>query len=286
MFFVGLAVLTLLSEAATAQPLVCLIDDAHWLDHSSAEVLSFVARRLDAESVVLLFAESDEDAIGELSTLPELQLRPLTDVDAIDLLASSTVTPLDDRVRDRIVAESRGNPLALLELPRDLSDADLMSPFSMSGSTVAARIEASFLTRVDQLSGDTQQIVLIAAAEPLGDPTLLWRAAAELNIRPEAAAPAETAGLLEIRTRVTFRHPLLRVAVYRAAPPEQRRAAHRALAAVTDASADPDRRAWHRAQAMLAPDEEIAGELSSQRPGLGARGVSPRARPFSSAPPN
>jgi DNA-binding CsgD family transcriptional regulator len=260
-FFVGLAVLTLLSEAATTQPLICVIDDAHWLDHSSAEVLSFVARRLDAESVVLLFAESDEDAIDELSTLPELQLRPLTDADAIDLLTSSTVAPLDGRVRDRIVAESRGNPLALLELPRDLSDADLMSPSSMSASTVAARIEASFLARVDQLSGETQQIVLIAAAEPLGDPTLLWRAAAELNIRPEAAASAETAGLLEIRTRVTFRHPLLRVAVYRAASPEQRRAAHRALAAVTDGSADPDRRAWHRAQGMLAPDEEIAGEL-------------------------
>jgi DNA-binding CsgD family transcriptional regulator len=271
-FFVGLAVLTLLSDAAARRPLVCVIDDAHWLDHSTADVLSFVARRLHAESVVLLFAEADEDASHELSSLPELQLQPLTEDDAVALLTSSTVVPLDDRVRHRIVAESRGNPLALLELPRDLSDANLAGTHSLSDSTLAARIEATFLARVQELPDETQQIVLVGAAEPLGDPTLLWRAAAELGIRSEAAAPAEAAGMFEIRARVTFRHPLLRLAVYRAASPEERRAVHRALAAATDAAMDPDRRAWHRAQAVLAPDEDIAAELEVAATRARARG--------------
>jgi DNA-binding CsgD family transcriptional regulator/tetratricopeptide (TPR) repeat protein len=271
-FFVGLAVLTLLSEAAATRPLICVIDDAQWLDHSTARVLAFVARRLQAESVFLLFGESDEDATDELSTLPELRLRPLADADALALLAVSTVSPLDERVRDRIVAESHGNPLALLELPHDLSNADLVGAYGLSASTVKARIESNFLARVEQLPDDTQQLILIGAAEPLGDPTLLWAAAAEIGIPPEAAAAAEAAGLLEIGARITFRHPLLRLAVYRAASPMRRRAVHRALATVTDGDADPDRRTWHRAHAVLAPDEEIGAELEVAATRSRARG--------------
>ena len=272
-FLVGLAVLSLLSDAAETQPLICLVDDAQWLDRSSAQVLSFVARRLEAESVLLLFAERDEDALEELAGLPELRLQGLSDADARELLASANIGPLDERVRDRIIAEARGNPLALLELPRGLSPASLAGGFALPDELpLPSRIEASFRERVEQLPTETQRLVLVAAAEPIGDPTLLWQAADQLGIPTEAAAPAEADDLIEIGARVTFRHPLLRSAIYRAASPEERRAAHQALAGATDPKVDPDRRAWHRAHAAFAPDEDVAAELELSAARAQARG--------------
>jgi hypothetical protein len=284
-FLVGLAVLTLLSDAAETQPLICLVDDAQWLDRSSAQVLSFVARRLEAESVLLLFAERDEDALEELVGLPELRLQGLSDADARELLASANIGPLDERVCERIIAEARGNPLALLELPRGLSPASLAGGFALPDELpLPSRIEASFRERVEQLPTETQRLVLVAAAEPIGDPTLLWQAADQLGIPTEAAAPAEADDLIEIGARVTFRHPLLRSAIYRAASPEERRAAHQALAGATDSKVDPDRRAWHRAHAAFAPDEDVAAELELSAARAQARGGLAAAAAWSARP--
>ena len=272
-FLVGLAVLTLLSDAAETNPLVVLVDDAHWLDRSSARVLAFVARRLQAESVAILFAARDEGAVDELAGLPDLRLGALSNADAGELLDSAGIGPLDERVRDRIIAEADGNPLALLELPHALSRAGFAGGFAISDRTaLAGRIEASFRGQVAQLPEETQRLLLVGAAEPLGDPVLLWRAATALGLPVEAAAPAEEADLITVGARVTFRHPLLRSALYGAASPEQRRAAHRVLAEVTDPELDPDRRAWHRAQAALAPDEYVAAELEASAERARARG--------------
>lgn len=272
-FLVGLAVLTLLSDVAETQPLVFLVDDAHWLDHATALVLAFVARRLEAESILLVFAEREDEALEELAGLPELQLGGLSSVDARELLASSSLGPFDERVLDRIIAESRGNPLAILELPRGVSSASLAGGFALPDSLpLSSRIEASFRRRVGRLPEETQRLLLVGAAEPLGDPVLLWHAAAGLGIPAEAAAPAEAADLIEVGSRVAFHHPLLRSAIYRAAPPEERRRAHGALAAATDPAVDPDRRAWHRAHATLAPDEDVANELESSAGRAQARG--------------
>ncbi len=272
-FFVGLALLSLLSEHAETQPLVCLIDDAQWLDRSSAQLLSFVARRLRAESVVVVLAERDGDDPSELAGLPELRLRGLSDAEASELVAAVLPGPLDDAVRDRVIAEARGNPLALLELPRGRSSASLAGGFAIPGGLpLPRRIEMSYRRRVERLPIETQQFLLVAAADPVGDPSVVWRAVSELDISSEAAAPAEADGLLEISSRVAFRHPLLRSAVYGAASPEERRKAHRALAAATDPEIDPDRRAWHLAHATLAPDEEVAAELERSAGRAHARG--------------
>jgi DNA-binding CsgD family transcriptional regulator len=272
-FLVGLAVLTLFSDAAEAEPLVVLVDDAHWLDRSSAQALSFVARRLQAESVAILFAAREEGAVDELAGLPELRVGALSEAHARELLDAPGVGPLDERVRDRIVAEARGNPLALLELPHALSPANLAGGFVVpERPPLAGRIEASFRGRVQQLPEETQRLLLLGAAEPTGDPVLLWRAAAALGIPIEAAAPAEEADLLAVGARVAFRHPLLRSALYEAASPKQRRAAHRALAEATDHQLDPDRRAWHRAYGALAPDEDVASELEVSAERAQARG--------------
>jgi DNA-binding CsgD family transcriptional regulator len=272
-FLIGLAVLSLLSDAAGSQPLLCLVDDAHWLDRSSAQVLSFVARRLQAESIVLLFAERDEGGVDELAAMPELRLRGLSEADARALLVAPGIGPLDERIRDRIIAETRGNPLALLELPRGLSAGGLAGGFVLPGeSALPGRIEASFRMQAGQLPRETQRLLLVAAAEPLGDPPLLWRAAGKLAISLDAAAPAEAEELIRVGTRVTFRHPLLRSAIYRAASPEERRGAHRALADATDVAVDPDRRAWHDAHAALAPDEDVATELERSAGRAQARG--------------
>jgi len=272
-FLVGLAMLTLLSDAAEPQPLICIVDDAQWLDRCSAQVLSFVARRLHAESVIVLFADRDHDQPTELAGLPELALRRLSDIDARELLASSTPGRLDERVRQRIIDEARGNPLALLELPRGVSSASLAGGFAVADSLpLVSRVEASFRRRVDQLPEETQRLLLLGAAEPTGDPMLLWRAAAVMGLPIEAAAPAEAADLIAVGTRVTFRHPLLRSAIYGAASPERRRDAHRALGEAIDAERDPDRRAWHRAHAALAPDEEVALELELSADRAQARG--------------
>jgi DNA-binding CsgD family transcriptional regulator len=272
-FLVGLASLSLLSDAVDQEPLLCLIDDAQWLDQSSAQVLAFVARRLKAESIALFFAEREPDELDALAGLPELRLEGLSDVHARELLGSVVSGPLDERVAERIVAETHGNPLALLELPHGSSPVDLAGGFALTAALpLPSRIEESFRKRVERLPAESRCLLLIAAAEPIGDPALLWRAAERFELGPEAAAPAEAAGLLTLGVRVTFRHPLLRSAIYRAASPEERRSAHRALAAATDPKIDPDRRAWHRAQATLAPDEEVAAELERSADRARARG--------------
>jgi DNA-binding CsgD family transcriptional regulator len=259
-FLVGLAALGLLSEAAAAQPLVCAIDDAHWLDRESAQVLAFVARRLGADSVAMLFAVPAPPR--EFARLPELHVRGLAPADARALLLSALGGPLDERVLDRVVAETRGNPLALLELPRGLTAAEIAGGFGTPiTAPLTTRIEESFMRRFEPLDDATKQLLLVAAAEPLGEPVLLWRAAARLGLGVEASAPAEASGLLTLGPRVRFRHPLVRSAVYRAAPPEDRRRAHAALAEATDPEVDPDRRAWHRAYAAGELDEDVAQEL-------------------------
>ena len=279
-FLVGLGVLGLLSDAAEERPLVCLVDDVQWLDRSSAQVLAFVARRLAAESVVILFAER-EPGLEELAGLAELRLTGLPDVSARQLLASVITAPLDERVRDRILAESQGNPLALLELPRASSPGALAGGFGLpGGESLPRRIEASFLTRVQQLPVATQRLLLLAAADPTGEPALLIRAAAQQGIPTGKLAPAEADGLVRLGLQVAFRHPLLRSAIYRAAPTEQRRSAHSALAAATDAEADPDRRAWHRAHATEGPDDDVARALEQSAGRARARGGLPAAAAF------
>jgi DNA-binding CsgD family transcriptional regulator len=272
-FLVGLAALSLLSDAAEERPFLCLIDDAHWLDQSSLQVLAFVARRLEAESIALVFAKRDPGRLDALAGLPELRLEGLTDAHARELLASVVSGPLDERVGERIIAETHGNPLALLELPHGSSPADLAGGFALTAALpLPGRIEESFRQRVERLPAESQRLLLVGAAEPIGDPTLLWRAAERLELGPEAVGPAEAAGLLALGARVTFRHPLLRSAIYRAASPEERRNVHQALAAVTDPEIDPDRRAWHRAQAAVAPDEDVAAELERSADRARARG--------------
>jgi DNA-binding CsgD family transcriptional regulator len=272
-FLVGLALLGLLSEAGRDQPVVCLVDDAQWLDRASTQALGFVARRLLAESVALVFVVREPSDEPELAGLPELTVRGLRNGDARALLDAVTPGRLDVRVRDRIIAETRGNPLALLELPRGLSAAELAGGFGRpDAQPLASRIEQSFIRRLEPLPAATQTLLLAAAAEPAGEVPLLWRAAEELGIGRDAAAPAEAAGLIELGTRVRFRHPLVRAAVYRAATVPDRRAAHRALAEATDPVSDPDRRAWHRANAAQGVDEEVAAELERSAARAQARG--------------
>jgi DNA-binding CsgD family transcriptional regulator len=268
-FLVGLAVLSLLSEVAREQPVVCIVDDAQWLDRASAQALVFVARRLGAESVALLFATRTPG--DELEGLPRLAVDGLALCDAHALLGSALRVPLDERVRERLIAETRGNPLALLELPRELTPAELAGGFgSLDAPGLSGRIEESFRRRFAALPAETRRLLLVAAAEPVGDPVLVWRAAQRLGIEVEAAA--DTDGLLSIGTRVTFRHSLVRSTVYRAASPEQRQAVHRALADATDPEVDPDRRAWHLAQATQGGDEGVASELESSAGRAQARG--------------
>ena len=268
-FLVGLAALNLLAEVAEEGPLLCLVDDAQWLDQVSAQVLAFVARRVAAERLALVFAlrDTDDTDAGETDVqpftgLPELRLDGLADGDARRLLAAGVHAPVDDVVRERVVAEARGNPLALLELPRSAPPARLAGGFELPDAvSVPRRIEDFYERRSGSLPAQTRLLLLVAAAEPTGDVALLWRAAGRLGLSPEAVAPAEAAGLMEIDTRVRFRHPLVRSAVYRAATAPDQRRAHRALAAATDPQGDPDRRAWHQAQAVTGTDEAVAAEL-------------------------
>jgi DNA-binding CsgD family transcriptional regulator/tetratricopeptide (TPR) repeat protein len=262
-FLVGLAVLGLVSEAAAEQPLVCLVDDEQWLDRASVQALGFAARRLAADPVALVFAVRVEGA--ELAGLPELVVEGLPEEDARALLDAALTGPVDARVRDQIIAETRGNPLALLELPRGLSPAQLAGGFGLPGAvSLPGRIEDSFRRQLEGLPEQTRRLLALAAADPSGDPLLVWRAAGRPGIPVQAAATAAgaaTAGLVEFGARVRFRHPLARSAAYRSAPVQQRQEIHRALAEATDPAADPDRRAWHRAQAAAGPDEDVAGEL-------------------------
>jgi DNA-binding CsgD family transcriptional regulator len=272
-FLVGLATLTLLAEVAEHQPLVCIVEDAQWLDQASAQILGFVARRLLAEQIALI--STARTGIGDdvLPGLPELSIGGLGDRDARVLLLDNVYGPLDAAVCDQIVAESHGNPLALLELPRTWNTAALAGGFGLPASQpVAGKIEQSYARRLRQLPADTQLLVLAVAAEPLGDPMLLHRAAATLGVDLVAVSPAVDAGLLQVGRRVQFAHPLVRSAAYRSAAAEDRQRVHRALAAATDAEADPDRWAWHLAQATPGPGEEVAAELERSAGRAQARG--------------
>jgi DNA-binding CsgD family transcriptional regulator len=270
-FLVGLAVLSLLSEVAGERPLICVIDDEQWLDRASVQALGFVARRLAADSVGLVFAARDPGA--ELAGLPELEVTGLRDEDARALLASVLAGPLDARVADLIVAETRGNPLALLELPRGLTPTELAGGFGLPGVVpLAGRIEDSFRRQLEALPAETRRLLQLAAADPSGDQALVWRAARRLGIPVQAGAPAMEAGLVEFGAQVRFRHPLVRSAAYRSASLPGRQEMHAALAEVTDPQADPDRRAWHRAQAAPGPDEEVAAELERSAGRAQARG--------------
>jgi DNA-binding CsgD family transcriptional regulator len=269
-FLLALAVLGLLSDVAEQRPLICLVDDEQWLDQASAQILTFVARRLHAESVGVVFAarKSSDDLAG----LPELVLEGLHEEDARALLDSMLAGPLDVRVRDRILAETRGNPLAMLELPRGLTPAELAGGFFAGTVRLSGSAEESFRRRLESLPTETRMLVLVAAAEPVGEPLLVWRAAERLGIGAAAATPAAEAGLLEFGARVLFRHPLVRSVAYRSAPVQHRQDVHRALAEVTDPELDPDRRAWHRAQAAPGPDEDVAVELERSAGRARARG--------------
>ncbi|WP_127504760.1 helix-turn-helix transcriptional regulator [Actinoplanes solisilvae] len=274
-FLVALAVLGLLSEVAAERPLLCLVDDEQWLDRASALALAFVARRIAADSIGLIFGTRHPGE--ELAGLPELVVEGLRDDDSRTLLESALAAPLDPRVRDLIVAEAQGNPLALLELPRGLSPAELAGGFGLpSALPVPVRIENSFERQLDSLPAATRRLLTLAAADPSGDPLLVWRAAERLDIPAGAAGPATERGLAEFGARVRFRHPLVRSAAYRSAPLDDRRRAHAVLAEVTDPATEPDRRAWHRAQAAEGADEDVAAELersagrAEQRGGLAA----------------
>jgi DNA-binding CsgD family transcriptional regulator len=270
-FLVGLGVLSLFSEVAEERPLLCVVDDAQWLDQSSTLTLAFVARRLLAERVGIVFAARESE--HGLQHVSELELRGIHDRDARALLEAAVRFKLDERVRDRIIAETRGNPLALLELPQGLTAGQLAGGFGLlEAQGLTGRIEESFVRRVCALPEETRQLMLIAAAEPVGDPLLLWRAAERLGISPAAAGAAEAGGLVAIDERVTFRHPLVRSAVYRSSSAEQRRSVHLALAEATDRQADPDRRAWHLAAAASGPDEQAALELERSAGRAQARG--------------
>src|SRR4051795_8636603 len=280
-FLVGLAVLSLLSEVAEEQPLVCVLDDAHWQDRASAQTLAFVARRLLAEAVGFVFAVREPSPTQDLAGLPELFVAGLDEADASTLLHSAIAGRLDERVTDRIVAESRGNPLALLELPRGLTPAELAGGFgSLDVVPLANRIEQSFLRQLGSVPDETRRLLLTAAAEPLGDVTLLWRAAGRLGLGINPAAPARSEGLIELGARVRFRHPLLRSATYRSATVAERQEIHQALAEATDPDTDPDRRAWHRAQAASGPDEAVAAELERSADRAQARGGAAPAAAF------
>lgn len=272
-FLIGLALLSLLSEASRQRPVICTVDDAQWLDRASVHAVAFAARRLAAEPVGIVFAEREPGGEQDLRFLPELRISGLADDDARALLTSGVTGPLDDRVRDRIVAETRGNPLALLELPRGLTPEQIAGGFGLSGfGALTGRIEESYRRRLASMPTATRRLLVLAAAEPGQDAVLIWRAAGHLGVKMQDAEPAAADGLVEFAGQVRFCHPLARSTVYKAAPPEERRAAHRALADATSPDIDPERRAWHRAHAVAGLDEDVAAELERSAARAQARG--------------
>jgi DNA-binding CsgD family transcriptional regulator len=283
-FLAGLGVLSLAAEAADAQPVLCLIDDAQWIDQTSLQALAFASRRLYGESVAMIFATRTGVQVPDLAGLPELVLGGLADSDARAVLATTLPGRLDERVRGRIVAEAAGNPLALLEFSREVTAAgDLAGGFGVSPWMVrplADRVAERFLARVVTLPAATRRLLLLAAVEPLGDPRLLKRAADRLGMSIADLAPAESEGLVRLGAQVTFRHPLVRSAIYRSAPAADRQAAHAALADATDAETDIDRRVWHRAHATFGPDEVVADELERSAGRAQARGGPAAAAAF------
>lgn len=280
-FLLGLATLNLVAGAAGSRPLLCIIDDAQWLDQPTAQALAFVARRLESKPVVLLFATRDHADVGALHGLPELRLQGLPHVDTRRLLARSIPGPIDPIVADRIVEETRGNPQALLELTRAASPAEMAGGFGLSPSRdVSPQIGEELLQQVLALPPQSRQLLLTAAAEPLGDPRLLWRAAAELQLPRTAAGPLRSEGLLSLALRVVFPRPLLRFAVHQLATDEERRDVHFALALATDPARDPDHHVWHLAHAADGPDEALASELERLAPVARRRGGLPAAAAF------
>lgn len=270
-FLVGLAVLGLLSEAGEDQPLLCVIDDAQWLDRASARALAFIARRLLAEKIALLFAAREPGAA--LVGFPEVHIGPLGRRDARILLESVLPARVDDRVLERLVAEANGNPLALLELPRGMTPSQLAGGFGLPAAVpLSDRIEQHFIERLAIVPPDARRLLLVAAADPTGDLALVSRAAEGLGIPESAARALESYGVLDLRAGVVFRHPLARSAVYRAASADERSAIHRALADATDPDREPDRRAWHRAQGTSMPDDDVAAELERSAARAQARG--------------
>src|SRR5580700_3663232 len=267
-FMVALATLSLMAETSEERPMLCVVDDAQWLDRASAQVLGFVGRRLLAESIALVFAvrtpSPGAPAPDHLAGLPELRLGGLDDQSARALLATVISGPLDESVRARILEETHGHPLALLELYRGRSAADLAGGFALpDAGDLPRRIEDQYAARLGELPAEVQRLVLLAAADPVGDPALIFRAAQVLGLDTGTVNLAAASDLLEFGANVRFRHPLVRSAAYRAAAADDRRAVHAALAAVTDPLADPDRRAWHLAHATAGPDEAVAEELIS-----------------------
>ena len=264
-FLVALAALSLMAETSEEQPMLCVVDDAQWLDQASAQVLGFVGRRMLAEPVALVFAvrtpAPGAPSPNHLAGLPELRLGGLDERSARALLATVTSGPLDESVRARILEETHGHPLALLELYRGRS-ADLAGGFGLPGAgDLPRRIEGQYAVRLGELPTEVRRLILLAAADPVGDPALILRAARVLGLDTGTMNLAAAADLLGFGANVRFRHPLVRSAAYRAAAADDRRAVHEALAAVTDPLADPDRRAWHRAHAAAGPDEAVAEEL-------------------------
>ena len=272
-FLVGLATLMLFAAVSEEQPLVCMIDDAQWLDQASAQVLGFVARRLLAERIAFVCTARIGIGDGVLSGLRDLRLHGLADSDARALLLDHVHWPLDPAVCDQLVIESRGNPLALLELPRSWTSTSLAGGFGLPDRLqVAGKVEQSYVGRLAHLPSDTRLLVVAMAAEPLGDIELLHGAAEALGLDAQALEPAVDAGLLKLGARVEFVHPLVRSAAYHSASRIERMRVHRALAEATDARTDPDRRAWHRAQATPGPDDEVAAELERSAGRAQARG--------------
>lgn len=270
-FLMGLAVLNLLAAAGEKEPLICLVDDAQWLDEASARTLAFVARRLPVAAIGLVVAVRDPHLRAELRELPEREVGRLNDGEARALLELVTPGLLEERVLDRMVAEAQGNPRALLVLPLGLTPAELAGGFGRPDLRLVGGDEEGPLRRVRALPAPAQRLLLIAAAEPLGDVGLLSRAAELLGLDLVAAAPAVDAGLITLGTRVLFSHPLVRSAAYHAATPQDRQDVHRALAEATDRTADPGRRAWHLANAVAGPDETVAAELERRAEQVGAR---------------
>jgi DNA-binding CsgD family transcriptional regulator len=271
-FLVGMAALGLIVSAAKRQPVMWIVDDPQWLDRSSVHTIGFISRRLPTERIAIAIAAREHLDGDDLTGLPELTLTGLGDEDARRLIPAVS-GPTDPSVRDRIIAEARGNPLALLELPRTWTSAEVADDFEEAGrATLAAKLGLVFSNRLRKLPQETQILLALAAAEPTGDPSLLKAAAHLIGLDWATAAPAERAGLIEIGRYVRFRHPLVRAVSYRTAPVSVRMEAHRALADVTDPVVDQDRRAWHRASSTVVQDEGIAKELERSAGRAKARG--------------
>jgi len=262
-FLVGLGLHALLTAFAEAQPVLCLVDDAQWLDRASVQVLTFVARRLKADSVVVVVAQRHHEPLGQLAGLPELTLEPISDASARTLFATAMPGRIDHAILARIIAEARGNPQAILESVDGISPAEFSGGL-IGGAGLHARrpVVEDLLTRMAALPSNSRQLLVVAAAEPIGDPALMWRAAAALGIPIDAVEPLEANGLVSVGSRVLFARPLLRSVVYAEAAESERRRAHRALAEAAEQASARDRQAWHRVQASTAPNEEAAAELA------------------------